>query len=86
MSSALGILDPFIYISIDKTPSFKAAGHLSRYFCRLLLKNKASTLALDPTHCSRDKHLERPHVNKKKQETIFFVYLACLLRNESVNK
>jgi len=42
-----------------------AAGHRSRYFGRLPLQHKASALALDSTHCSRDKHLARPHINKK---------------------
>ena len=38
----------------------------------------------DPTHCSRDKHLARPHINKKKwKETIFLPCLICLLRKTS---
>jgi hypothetical protein len=58
-----------------------------RETCRLLFKHKASPFAFDRTHCSRDKHLARPHVNKKKEkETIFLPCPVCLLRNESVNK
>jgi len=39
------------------------------------------------THCSRDKHLVRPLINKQKwKETIFLPCLVCLLRNGSVNK
>jgi len=82
----LGILDPFIDINTDRTASYKADGHRSRYFCRRLLKHEASTLALDPTRCSHDKHLARPHTYKKKQETIFLPRLVYLLINESVNK
>jgi len=59
-------LDPFIYINTDSPASYKASGHRSRYFCRLQLEHKASSFALDPTHFSRDKHLARPHINKKK--------------------
>jgi len=55
LSSILRILDPFI--NIDHPASYKAAGHRSRYFCRLQLEHKAAALALDPTHCSHDKHL-----------------------------
>ena len=40
--------------------SYKDAGHRSRYVGRLQLEHKAVT------HCSRDKHLKRPHINKKK--------------------
>jgi hypothetical protein len=41
----------------------------------------------DPTHCSRHKHLARPHTNKKKwKETIFIPRPVCLLRNKNVNK
>ena len=87
MSSILGILDPFFIINTDSPASFKAAGHRSRYFCRLQLQHKTSALALNPTHCSRNKHLARPDINKKKQkETIFLPRLVCLLRNEIVNK
>jgi hypothetical protein len=40
----------------------------------------------DPTSCSRDKYLARPHINrKKKKDTVFLLRLACLLRNKSVN-
>jgi len=34
--------------------------------CRPLLEHKASPCAFDPTHCSRNKLLARPHINKKK--------------------
>ena len=67
LSSILEILDPFINISTDRPASNKAAGLRSRYFCRLQLEHKASTFAPDPTHCWRDKHLARPHINKKKK-------------------
>jgi len=66
LSSTPGILDPFINVNTDSPASYNGAGHCSRYFCRLQLVHKASTLALDPTHCLCDKHLERPHINKKK--------------------
>ena len=70
-------------LALIVSASFKAAGHRSKYFCWLPLEHKASTLALDPTHCSRDKHSARPHVNRKKQkETIFFPCLVCLLRHK----
>ena len=77
-SRALG---SFININTDRLASYKAAGHRSRYFGRLQLEHKAVT------HCSRDKHLARPHINKKKyKEIIFLPCLVCLLRNENVNK
>jgi len=66
LSSILGILDTFINISTDRPASYKAAGHRSRYFGRLQFEHKTSDLALDPTHCSQDKHLARTHINKKK--------------------
>jgi hypothetical protein len=62
----LVILDPFINFSTDRPASYKAAGRRSRYFGRLQLEHRAATIAPDPTHCSRDKHLGRPHVNRKK--------------------
>jgi hypothetical protein len=87
VSSILRILYPFIYINTDSPAAYKAAGHRSKYFCSLQLEHKASNLTFDPTRCSRDKHLARPHVNKRKyKETIFLPCLVCLLRNESVNK
>jgi len=36
----------FITTLTDRPASFKAAGHLSRYFCSLQLKHKAVALAL----------------------------------------
>jgi len=40
-----------------------------------------------PTHCSRDKHLAWPVINKKKwKEIIFLPCPVCILRNGSVNK
>jgi len=53
-------LDPFININIDLPASYKALGYRSRYFNRLQLEHKAVT------HCSRDKHLALPHINKNK--------------------
>ena len=50
----------------DSPASYEAAGHRSRYFSRLQLEHKVSALSLDPTYCSRDKHLARQHINKKK--------------------
>jgi len=47
----------------DRPASYTAAGHGLRDFCRLQLEHKASALALDLTHCSRDKHLARPHTH-----------------------
>ena len=80
MSSILWILGPFININTDPPASFKAADHRSRYFCRLQLEHRAAT------HCSRDKHLARPQINKKRwNETIFLPCLVFLLRNKSVN-
>jgi hypothetical protein len=61
-------MDPFI--KTDNPASYKAAGHRLRNFSWLQLEHKASTLALNSTHCSRDKHLARPHkhINKKKSK------------------
>jgi hypothetical protein len=40
-----------------------------------------------PTHCSRNKNLVSPDINKKKlKETIFLPRLVRLLRNKNVNK
>jgi hypothetical protein len=52
----------------DRPASFKAARHLSIYFRRLQPEHKAASYSCnrDPTHCSRDKHFARPHMNKKK--------------------
>jgi len=44
LSSDLGIFGPFININSDSQASFKAAGHRSRYFCRLQLEHKAATV------------------------------------------
>jgi len=60
LSSVLGISDPFININTDRPASYKAAGHRLGYFCRLPLEHKAAT------HCSRDKHLARTLIKKKK--------------------
>jgi len=54
----------FVTTLTDRQASFEAARHCSKYFCRLQLAHKAVTLALDPTHCSCDKHLALPHINK----------------------
>jgi len=66
LGSTPGILDPFVTLIVQ--PSYKPAGHRSRYFYRLLLVHKASTLAHDPTHCSRDNHLKRRHINKQTKK------------------
>ena len=54
------IVGLFININTGRPASFKVAGHRSRYSCRLQLEHKAAT------HCSRDKHVARPHINKNK--------------------
>jgi len=70
----------FISTLNGRPASFKAARLRPRYFCRLQLEHKAAT------HCSRDKHLARQHINKKKEkETILLPCSVCLLRNKSVN-
>jgi len=53
------IVGLFISTNTDRPPSFIAARHRSRYFCRLQLEHKAAT------HCSRDKHVARPLINKE---------------------
>jgi len=70
-------LDPFI--STDNSASYKAAGHCSSYFCRLPLEQKASTLALDHTHCSRDKTLSAATYKQKEIEGDYIPSLPGLL-------
>jgi len=102
MQPTVVIVGPFINISTDSQASIKAAVHRSRYttdcYCstRQLLLHAQQTATgaqgsycykSQPTHCSCDKHLARPHINKKKQkETMFLICLVCVLRNECVNK
>jgi len=89
LSSTAGILDPFISVNIDSPASFRAAGESS---FEIILQTAAGSqgsycYTCQPTHCSRDKHLARSLINKKKhKETIFLRCLVCLLRNESANK
>ena len=54
------IVGLFTNINTDRPASFKAARRLSRYFCGVPLEHKAAA------HCSHDKHLGRPIINKKK--------------------
>ena len=57
----------------DTQQTASAAQDSYRYICQ-------------PTHCSRDKHLARSLINKKKhKETIFLRCLVCLLWNQSAN-
>jgi hypothetical protein len=48
----LGILD--LFINTDRPASYKAAGHRSRYFCKLQLEHMVSALAFDPPHFSKE--------------------------------
>jgi len=75
-----------INIINDRPDSFKAAGHLD--ILQTATGAQGSHCCIhDPTHCSRDKHLARPHINKKKwKEAISLPCLVCLLRNKNVNK
>jgi hypothetical protein len=58
----------FINFNNDLPASFKAAGHLSRYCYRLQLEHKAAAVTQVSPHIAgwRDKHIARPHINKKK--------------------
>jgi len=51
LSSILGILDSFIN-STDSPASLEAAGHCSRYFCRLHLHKAATGTGVNP-HIAR---------------------------------
>ena len=77
-----------ININTDRPASFKAAGLHSRHSADSNCSTRQLSLdTRDPTHCSCDKHLARPHTNKKKQtKTIFLPCLVCLLGYKSVNK
>ena len=55
----------FITTLTDPLPSFKAARHRSRYSAA----GDSYSCIHDPTHCSRDKHLARPDINKRKGRT-----------------
>jgi len=48
-------MDPFLNINIhtDRSASFKAAGHRSRYFGRLQLEHKAATVTYVNPHIVR---------------------------------
>ena len=77
-------LEFFSNIDPDRPASYKAAGHHSRWFCRMQQEHRVSTFSFNHTHCSSDKHLGQPHINKKKyMQTIFLTCLFCLLRNRS---
>ena len=61
------IVGLFITTLTDRPASLKAAGHRSRYFCRLQRVHKAATLALVTPHIARAINtLARPLINKKK--------------------
>ena len=62
-SSVPGILDPFT--NNNRPASYKAAGHRSRDL-QTALGTQIVSCRIGPTHCSRDKHLAWPHINKKK--------------------
>jgi len=63
---------PLLTITLIVHLHNKAAGHRSIYFGRLQLEHKVSALALDPTHCSRDKHFAWPHIHS------FIHFAVCL--------
>jgi len=51
----------------DRPASFSVAQSLFEIHRRLQLQHKAATVnTRQSTHCSRDKHLARPDINKKK--------------------
>jgi len=67
------IVGLFININNDRPASFKAAGHCSTYFCRLPPDHKAAK------HFSRDKHLARHHISKKKYKKNYIPLMPGLL-------
>jgi hypothetical protein len=63
-----GTLGNFINISTVGPVSHTAAGHRSRYSAARYWSTRQLLLQKSTAHCSRDKYLARPHINKSRRK------------------